>query len=208
MRLVRGDRAVVEGAVMMKRRWWLRVVGGFLGLWLAFLVWITWAGMRTELRRVDCLVVLGARALADGTPGPSLRARLERALELWRAGWAPALVCTGGRGQDGTVEGEVERNWLLGRGVPAAAVLWEDRSHTTRENFVEASRLMRERGWRSCLVVTDPFHEPRAMSMARAAGLDASPAPTFSGPAWQRWGTWSFYTVRESAGWVKYLLGY
>ena len=182
-------------------------VGLFLLLWLSLMGWITWAGKRTELRKVDCIVVLGARSLADGTPGPSLEARCQRGVQLWREKWAPVLVFTGGRGASGSVEGEVGVRFARARGVPDSALYYEGSSHTTKENFLYASQVMRDRGWRTCLVVTDPFHEARALALAGDFGLEAYPAPTFAGPGWRRWGTWAFYTVRESASWAKYWLG-
>lgn len=176
-------------------------------LWVLGMAWITWAGTRTDLRKVDCIVVLGARALADGSPGPSLRARCQRGVELWRQRWAPILLFTGGRGQSGTVEGEVGLRYALAQGVPATALHYEGSSHNTRQNFLYASQVMRIHQWHSCLLVTDPFHEPRALALAQQFGLEAYPAPTFTGPAWRNWGTWGLYTVRESLSWVKYWSG-
>lgn len=186
------------------RRLLVRAMAALALAWLALAGWITWAGCETRLRPADCIVVLGARSLADGTPGPSLQGRCERALELWREGWAPVLLFTGGRGEMGTVEGEVGAAWARARGVPAEALLIEDQSHTTRENLEFAARLMRERGWSRCLVVTDPFHIPRGLALAEDAGLQADPAPTFAGPAWRKWGTWAWYTFRETFAWLKY----
>jgi uncharacterized SAM-binding protein YcdF (DUF218 family) len=168
--------------------------------------WITWAGLRTELRPVDCIVVLGARSLADGTPGPSLQARCARGVQLWHDKWAPVLVFTGGRGASGSVEGEVGLRYARAHGVPDSALYYEGGSHNTYENFLYASQLMRARGWHRCLVVTDPFHEPRSLALARNAGLEAYPAPTFEGPGWRNWSSWTFYTLRESVSWMKYTL--
>lgn len=187
-----------------RRRLAARGLAALALAWLAFAGWLTWAGCQVRLQPADCIVVLGARALADGTPGPSLRGRCERALELYREGWAPVILFTGGRGEAGTVEGEVGAAWARARGVPAAALVVEDQSHTTRENLEFASRLMRERGWSRCLLVTDPFHMPRARALAHDHGLQAQPAPTFSGPAWRRWSTWAYYTFRETFAWIKY----
>lgn len=178
--------------------------GGFL-LWLLLLAWITAAGLPTRLHKADCILVLGARSLPDGLPGPSLQARCLRAVELWRQQWAPAILFTGGRGASGTVEGVVGMDFARARGVPQSSLYFEGASHTTWENFLYASQVMRQHGWRSCLVVTDPFHEARALSMARRFGLEAHPAPTFEGPAWRRWGPFCYYTMRESASWAKYL---
>lgn len=172
--------------------------------WLGFMLWITLAGLRVELRKVDCIVVLGARSLADGTPGPSLRARCQHGVDLWKAGWAPVLLFTGGRGSTGSVEGVTGMRFAREQGVPQSALYYEGWSHTTRENFHYAARVMRQHGWKSCLVVTDPFHQPRSLALAADEGLTAYPAPTFEGPAWKRWPTFAFYTLRESASWCKY----
>ena len=44
----------------------------------------------------DAIVVLGA-AQYDGRPSPVLKARLDHAVALWRAGAAPRVIVTGGR---------------------------------------------------------------------------------------------------------------
>lgn len=175
-------------------------------LWLALATWITWKGRKTDLTRSDCILVLGARCLADGTPGPSFAARCRQGVQLWKQGLAPNLLFSGGRGESGTVEGEVGRAIALSQGVPAAAILVEGQSHTTEENFRYSSEIMRAQGWQSCLVVTDPFHEPRSLALARDQGLEAHPAPTFEGPASLHWSSWAYYTVRETAAWGKYWL--
>jgi uncharacterized SAM-binding protein YcdF (DUF218 family) len=177
-----------------------------LGLWLALLVWIDRSGQRVDLQKVDCIVILGSRALADGTPGDSLKARTDRAVQLYREGWASAIVCTGGRGQSGSVESEAARAYAVGLGVPAHAVLQESESHNTRENFAYAAPMMLQRGWKRCLIVTDPFHEPRALALARDYDLEPYPAPSFGGPATLRLGSRLYYTVRESLSWLKYSL--
>ena len=48
--------------------------------------------------RAQAIVVLGARVLAGGAPGGSLRARVERGVELWREGAAPLPALSGGLG--------------------------------------------------------------------------------------------------------------
>lgn len=95
------------------------------------------------------------------------------------------------------------REFLAANGVPQHSIVTENMSHTTWENFVFAAQEMRRRGWRSCLVVTDPFHMQRCLTMARELGLEAYPAPSFDGPGW-RLGGMLYYTNREMAAWVKY----
>ena len=172
--------------------------------WVVLAGWITICGRQTDLRKVDCIVVPGARVEADGRPGPSLQARLDHALALWNEGWAPALLFTGGPGQTGFVEGEVGRDYAIAHGVPADAIDFEGSSHDTRHNFAFAKAVMDRHGWRSCLIVTEPFHEMRCLMLAHDLGIEAYPAPTFEGPGYKAWGPWVFYTTRETLAVMKY----
>ena len=187
----------------MRRRLKLAVILTILGA-LALALEITGAGLVTRLAKVDCIVVPGARVLADGTPGPSLQARLERAFELYREGWAGWMVFTGGQGASGPVESEVARRLALAAGIRPERILTESVSHDTWENLFQASRVMREHGLRSCLIVTDPFHSQRCQWIARDVGLEPYPAPTFAGPGWRHWGSWLLYTGRECVSTVLY----
>jgi uncharacterized SAM-binding protein YcdF (DUF218 family) len=63
------------------------------------------------------------------------------------------------------------RRMALARGVPEAALLVEPNSRDTVENAWEAARLLRPRGARLVLLVSDRAHLPRAALLFRRAGL-------------------------------------
>src|SRR5690242_18485159 len=67
------------------------------GYQLALLAGLWWQGTRDERRPVDAILVLGA-AQWNGAPSPVLQARLDHAIELYRAGYAPRVAVTGGVG--------------------------------------------------------------------------------------------------------------
>lgn len=138
---------------------------------------------RDERPRADAIVVLGA-AQYQGRPSPIYLARLEHALELYRAGVAPLLVFTGGRGVKGErwTEGAAGRRWAESRGVPADRILVEESSRNTYQNLVGVAELLRPRGLRDVVLVSDPFHMFRALAQAREVGLEAYPSPTRSSP--------------------------
>src|SRR5438876_7600577 len=95
----------------------------------AVLIWSS----RDEARPAQAIVVLGAAQYA-GKPSPVLRARLDHAIELWRAKLAPFLIVTGGRGSgDTTSEAAVERRYAITQGVPPNSIWLEDGSRTTSE---------------------------------------------------------------------------
>jgi uncharacterized SAM-binding protein YcdF (DUF218 family) len=144
-----------------------------------------WMG-KDERPRVDAIVVLGA-AQYDGRPSAIYEARLEHAVELWRGQVAPILVFTGGKEQgDRFTEGGSGARWARQRGVPAEAVLVEERSRTTYQNLAGAMQLLEGRDpdhdRHRIVVVSDPFHMFRAVKQAADLGMDAYPSPTRTSP--------------------------
>jgi uncharacterized SAM-binding protein YcdF (DUF218 family) len=167
-----------------------RVLLGLLVLVLAYFAVSTtlvarWMG-KDERPRVDAIVVLGA-AQYNGRPSAIYRARLEHAVDLYDGGVAPLLVFTGGREEgDQFSEGGSGARWALEQGIPASAVLAEERSRTTYQNLAGAKRVLQRHapaGRRPRIViVSDPFHMFRAVKQAADLGLDAYPSPTRTSP--------------------------
>ena len=189
---------------MTQKKWIALVLGTPLMLWVVLEICILGYGLFPQLTVCDCIIATETRSLPDGTPGPSLTARCDWAAALWKNKYSKNIICTGGLGVDGTVESEVSRTYLGKKGVPKEIIQVEAFSHNTRQNLVFAKEIMQEHNWKSCLIVTDPFHELRAVLTAEQLNLDAYPAPTYSGPSWNRYGTWMYYQMRESGSMLKF----
>lgn len=146
---------------------------------LAAQAWGIWRyGRRRSQRHADAAIVLGA-AVWNGHPSPVFRERLNHGIALWRAGRVRRIVLTGGRADYwGIPESEAARRYVRHQGVPEEAIVCEAASRTTFENMIEARRVLAREGLRTALVVSDPIHMKRAMTMARDAGLRARPSPT------------------------------
>ncbi|MHB8644323.1 MAG: YdcF family protein [Thermomicrobiales bacterium] len=161
---------------------------------------------RDEARPADAIVVLGA-AQWDGKPSPVLQARLDHAYDLYAAGLAPKVIVTGGVGVgDSFSEGEVARQYLLQKGVPAVAVLTENRGRTSYESMQGAALLMQRNGWHSALLVSDPFHMYRLKRMATDFGVQAATSPTRTSPIRAGSNEERRYMAREVASLADYLL--
>ncbi|MEU8894545.1 YdcF family protein [Nocardia sp. NPDC048505] len=124
---------------------------------------------------MDAIVVHGA-GLNGTQVTPLLAGRLDRALEVYRAevaqGRRPLLVPSGGQGADEVVsEAAAMSDYLVRRGVPAAAIRLEDRSTNTRENLLYSAELVGPQV--RMLLVTSNFHILRTAVLARRLGLDA-----------------------------------
>jgi uncharacterized SAM-binding protein YcdF (DUF218 family) len=99
----------------------------------------------------------------------------------------------------------VARAYALKRGVPADAILTETLSRTTKQNLVEARRLMRAEGLESALIVSDPLHMKRAMRMAGGVGIEAAPSPTPTS-RYRSWRSKAGFLLREVYFYNVYLL--
>ena len=144
--------------------------------------WV-WRVSRLDQRRAaDAIVVLGA-AQYNGRPSPVLKARLDHAVELFRAGLAPAVVVTGGIGTgDRMSEATVGHRYLRALAVPDSAIIVRPDGHTTDESMRSVAEWMHERELVRALLVSDPFHMARLRIEARRADLQAFTSPTRTSP--------------------------
>ena len=154
-------------------------LGAAVTVWLLLLGSAIWRfGSVEQARQSNCIIVLGAAA-RNGIPSPIFEERIRHGVEVYNRGLAGTLIFTGGFGEGSkSSESVVGRDWALAEGVPASAILIEERSHTTHQNLSEATRLMKARGLQSAIIVSDPLHMKRSIRMARDLGIDAVSSPT------------------------------
>jgi uncharacterized SAM-binding protein YcdF (DUF218 family) len=137
-----------------------------------------WA-VRDEARPADAIVILGA-AQYNGRPSPVLKARLDHAYELYRANLAHAIITTGSYGPDPNFsEAQVSTRYLVQRGVDVSKIITEQGSGSTYDSIQAATGVLKAKGWKTALVVSDGFHLFRVKRMFADAGIQAytSPAP-------------------------------
>ncbi|HSZ83835.1 MAG TPA: ElyC/SanA/YdcF family protein [Polyangia bacterium] len=116
-------------------------------------------------------IVLGNRVFPDGGLSIDLASRVELALELYRAGKTKRLFLSGAAiASVDYDEPGVMAAWLERRGVPRAAMILDREGYRTAATMANAARL----GLRDALVCTQDYHLPRALYLARHAGIDAT----------------------------------
>jgi uncharacterized SAM-binding protein YcdF (DUF218 family) len=161
----------------------LLVAVSLAGVYYCVNLYQVWSvGNGDQVRPVDAIVVLGA-AQYDGRPSPQLRARLDHVVELWKLGVAPLVVVTGGNQPgDRFTEASASAAYLSQHGVASAAILQENRSHSSWESLAGVARLLNERDASRVLLVSDPFHSLRIRLVAQELGLTAYVSPTRTSP--------------------------
>ncbi|YCM45544.1 YdcF family protein [Verrucomicrobiaceae bacterium 227] len=129
-------------------------------------------------RSADCAIVLGAAAWHD-KPSPVLRERLNHAIDLFKSGHAKSLLLTGGYGKGADyAESEVGEEYCVEQGVPRDKIRFETESVSTVANLKKAKEIMDAQGWKTALLVSDPWHLKRARSMATDLDITVYPSGT------------------------------
>src|SRR5262245_31589228 len=128
--------------------------------------------------QADAAVVLGAAVWSDRV-SPVFKERINHAINLYQAGKVKKLIFTGGRGNPGEqTEAAAARDYAIYGGVSAGDILLEEKSHTTYENILYAKEVANAHGLTKVLIVSDPLHMKRALTMSHDVGFEAYPSPT------------------------------
>ncbi len=138
---------------------------------LARIVW-DYHLMHHPLRQADGIFVLGSNDLRVA----------EWAAELWQRKLAPFIVVSGNSGAltrhlFQRTEAEEFRDVITGRGVPAEAVLLEDKATNTGDNVIFTRRLLEERGLRvrTLICIQKPYMERRTFAVVRKLWPELDP---------------------------------
>jgi uncharacterized SAM-binding protein YcdF (DUF218 family) len=100
------------------------------------------------------------------------------AAELYRQGLPCPIIVSGGKpSEDDEISiAEIMRQFLHKIGIRSTDIVVEDRSHSTYENALECSNLIRQYRFKKVLLITDGIHLRRALGCFRKQGIDAVPA--------------------------------
>ena len=137
-------------------------------------IWGASAGRIEELGAPDdtaaapVAIVLGAAVYPSGEPSPWLRYRLDTAARLYRSGRVEAILVSGDNGRENYNEPVAMRRYLVAAGIPAEAIALDYAGFDTYDTCVRARRIF---GIERALLVTQDFHEPRAVAICRSVGL-------------------------------------
>ena len=193
----------------MQHMWRKRTKRGLLlvalPIMLAFILSATLIvadGLTDDIHAADVAIVPGNTVEKDGRPSARLSARLDQTVALYRQGLFHDVIVSGGVGSEGFDEAEVMKRYLVENGVPEGSIHVDSGGATTHLTARNASRMMRENGWRSAMVVSQYFHVPRMRLALKRSGV----TPVFSAHA-QYFELRDVYSIaREVVGYGAYLL--
>lgn len=127
-------------------------------------------GDADDTAQAPVAIVLGASVYANGQPSPWVQYRLDVAANLYNEGRVDAILVSGDNGQTEYDEPTVMRDYLVSVGIPTEAVALDYAGFDTYDTCVRANEVF---GVSQAILVTQDFHEPRAVSVCNAVGVDA-----------------------------------
>ena len=148
--------------------------------------------------RAPVAIVLGAAVHADGQPSPWLAHRLDVAADLYTSGRVEAILVSGDNRRAGYDEPTVMRRYLLSQGIPDQAVAVDYAGFDTYDTCVRARRIF---GIERALLVTQDFHEPRAVAICRTVGVSVDGVGDSRARGDRT--TWAVSWVRERPATIK-----
>jgi SanA protein len=115
-------------------------------------------------------IVPGAGVHGDGSLSAVLEDRLATALDLYRRGKARKLLLSGDHGTAAYDEPDAMARWLEALGVPPRDLFLDHAGFDTYSTLVRARK---DFGVERALVVSQRFHLPRALYIAKHVGIEA-----------------------------------
>ena len=122
----------------------------------------------------DCILVLGCQVWRDGSPSRMLQDRIDRGLELYKAGAAPKLLMSGDHGTISYDEVNSMKHIAIEAGIPSEDVFMDHAGFSTYESIFRAKAVFQAK---RVLIVSQEYHIYRALYCAKALGLDACAVP-------------------------------
>lgn len=126
-----------------------------------------------EGKKYDCILILGASVKPDKQPSSMLKDRLDKGIKLYRDDFAPKILMSGDNGQVEYNEVEIMKNYAIEQGVPEEDIFLDHAGFSTYESMYRAKEVFVVK---KVLIVTQRYHEYRAVYTARRLGLEAEGA--------------------------------
>ena len=115
-----------------------------------------------------CGVVLGAVPKVNGRDNVYFTSRIQAATDLYKGGKLQYLIVSGDNSHNGYDEPSEMKAALIAKGVPANRVYCDYAGFRTLDSIVRAHRIF---GQEQFTIISQSFHNPRALYIARRKGL-------------------------------------
>lgn len=117
----------------------------------------------------ETVIVLGASVFSDGKLSPILQDRVDSALELFNQNKVQQFLLSGDHKTDDYNEVDAMNNYLLQKNVPQNKIILDHAGYDTYDSMYRSKAVF---NITDAIVVTQGFHLPRTIFIARNLDLD------------------------------------
>src|SRR4030042_5501178 len=134
----------------------------FVFIYLGIGIYISISGLYDNYEKADVIVVLGNEVEANGEPSARLKARLNKAIQLYSDGYSQRIIVSGGVDPRGIDEAQIMKGYLEENRIPESAIIVDNSGKDTYLSAQNTSRIMQENGWTKAIIVTQFYHIARS----------------------------------------------
>ena len=127
----------------------------------------------SDLEGYDAILILGA-GVNGNAPSPMLEDRLKKGIELYFQGAASKIIMSGDHSREDYDEVNVMKDYATRTGVPGANVFMDHAGFSTYDSLYRAKEIFKAN---KLIIVTQEYHLPRALYIAKSLGLEVVGIP-------------------------------
>ncbi|UFH30257.1 YdcF family protein [Chryseobacterium sp. C-71] len=156
----------------------------FLLLFVAGIIFVIWSNftikdqtknfVTSDLSKLPTektgLLLGTSKTLSNGAPNAYFVNRIEAAAQLFKSGKIQNIIVSGDNSQKDYNEPEEMKNELIKAGVPAERIFEDFAGFRTLDSVVRAKEIF---GQNSYIIISQQFHNERAVYLARKNGIEA-----------------------------------
>lgn len=156
----------------------------FLLLFVAGIIFVIWSNftikdqtknfVTSDLSKLPTektgLLLGTSKTLSNGAPNAYFVNRIEAAADLYKSGKIQNIIVSGDNSQKDYNEPEEMKNELIKAGVPAERIFGDFAGFRTLDSVIRAKDIF---GQNSYIIISQKFHNERAVFLARKNGIEA-----------------------------------
>lgn len=122
-----------------------------------------------ELAEAEVVIILGAGVYQSGELTPILKERVDTAISIYRSGLVKKILVSGDNSTENYNEVVPVWEYLVAAGVPESDIFLDYAGFNTYNTMYRAIAVFEVK---SAIIVTQPFHLPRAIFIAESLGME------------------------------------
>ncbi|MES2616829.1 MAG: YdcF family protein [Bacteroidota bacterium] len=192
MRPTKGEKVLIKifkiGLLWMAIHWLVIILDGTL----------------SKPQKSDAIVILATKVEEDGKLSPFLESRVMKGLELYKAGMADHIICSGGTGSEGYDEASCMKAFLIRKGVPDSCIISDNIGINTKATAHNVKVIAEQSHYKSFIIVSQYFHLSRCKLAFKKKGLTKYSTASAAYIGWQD----PYSLFREFFAYYSYWLFY